>query len=155
MLKLLLGAFVCFGFCFTQTAVRAQQPEPACADVPVTPPDSTPHEYETFDDTTSAGERLSAPVLRDIVVLQFRRGTPHTDKVAAICLVDGRVVGGYPLWKEGEGIYLVRIPGDRMATTLFKAIDELRRLPQVLYAGPETILHLRDTQYTEYYYSTS
>lgn len=97
----------------------------------------------------SAGNRLSPPVLRDIVILQFKRGTPHADKVAAMCLVDGRVVGGYPLEEEGEGIYLVRIPGDRTATTLFKAIDELRRLPQVLYAGPEAILHLRNTQYTE------
>ena len=147
-LELLAAAFVCFGFFCAQTAVRAGQQQPPCTEVPVTPPDSTPHEYETFADTMSADEHLSSPVLRDIVVLQFKRGTPHADKVAAICLVDGRVVGGSPL-SEGEGIYFVRIPGDRTATTLFKAIGELRRLPQVLYAGPEAIRHLRNTQYTE------
>lgn len=120
------------------TVGEAQEVRP-CAPVPSTPPDSTPVEYETFADTVSAGNRLSTAVLRDIVVLQFKRGTSQADKVAAICLVEGVVVGGYPL-VEGEGIYLVRIPGDRTARTLFGVIDRLRSLPQVLYAGPESLV---------------
>lgn len=127
-----------------QSTVGAVQQRRPCTAVPSTPPDSIPAEYETLADTISAGERFSSPVLRDIVLLQFKRGTLQADKVAAICLVEGVVVGGKPL-TEGEGIYLVRIPGDRTARTLFSAIDRLRLLPQVLYAGPEAVLRLRGT----------
>ena len=68
-----------------------------------------------------------------------RRATPPGDKTAVICLVRGVVVGGRPL-AENEGIYLVRIPGDRSAKTLFDAVDRLRPHPQVLFAGPETMI---------------
>lgn len=127
--------------CAGSTIAAGRQERP-CSAVPATPPDSIPREYETMADTISAAGRLSSPVLRDIVLLQFRRGTSRADKIAAVCLVDGVVVGGRPLM-PGEGIYLVRIPGDRTAQTLFKAIDSLRQLPQVLYAGPEAVLRLR------------
>ena len=110
-----------------------------CAVVPATPPDSTPREYETFADTVNGGNHFGGPVLRDIIVLQFKRGTAQSEKESAICLVEGVVVGGRPLTKN-EGIYLVRIPGDRTAGTLFKAIGRLRPLPQVLFVGPEALL---------------
>lgn len=114
-------------------------PARACAAVPATPPDSMPREYETLADTVSGGSHYAGVVLRDIVVLQFRRGTPHADKKAVICLIRAIVVGGRPL-AENEGIYLLRIPGDRTAETLFRAIGKLRLQPQVSFVGPEEVL---------------
>lgn len=110
-----------------------------CASVPATPPDSQPREYDTLADTISAGDVFGGTILRSIVVLQFRRGTPHAQKQTAICGVHGLVVGGRPL-SAGEGIYLIRIPSDSTLASLRRAVDALRADPHVLYAGPERVL---------------
>ncbi|MHB1299184.1 MAG: hypothetical protein ACYC0B_11700 [Gemmatimonadaceae bacterium] len=122
-----------------QVGDAQQSPATPCSVVPATPPDSTPREYNTFADTIGGGDTFGGTVLRDIVVLQFRRGTSQSDKQTAICRVRGVVVGGRPL-ATGEGIYLVRIPGDRSIRALRRAIDALREVPHVLYVGPERVL---------------
>jgi hypothetical protein len=51
-------------------------------------------------------------IVRDIVVVQFRAGTPVDVKAAVIDRVSGRVVGGYPSPPGSplEGSYIIRIP---------------------------------------------
>lgn len=115
------------------------QAGPHCSAVPASPPDSLPIEYQTLSDTMSGGNHWAGVMLRQIVVVQFRRGTAQPLKQAAICSVRGVVVGGRPLGRE-DGIYLVRVPTDSTGELLWRAIGELRKLPSVAIAMPEEVL---------------
>jgi len=132
----LLAALI--GLVLPWCAVSAQA-EPRCATVPASPPDSLPVEYETLSDTMSGGNHWAGVVLRQIVVVLFRRGTAQPLKQAAICSVRGVVVGGRPFHGE-DGICLVRVPTDPTGELLWRAIGGLKKLPSVAIAMPEEVL---------------
>jgi hypothetical protein len=98
--------------------------------VPALPPDSIP--ATLYDDSSLVlnSTRLPAPFVRDVVALLFVRGTPQPDRQAAVDLVNGEVIGGEP-FPDGDGYYLVRVPGDGTDGPVFDAIARLEALPQV------------------------
>ena len=118
---------------FSGGELHAQRP------VPATPPDSVPADLGDSTKWVSGGSHYGGTILRDIIVLVFRRGTSQAERQSAIDLVRGSVAGGHPL-PQGEGIYLVRVPTDGTIEPLFKAIAALRALPQVSIAMPDEII---------------
>ena len=107
--------------------------------VPALPPDSIPAEYADTTMWVSGGTHLAGTVLRDIIVLGFKRGTPQSDRAAAVALVNGTVVGGRRR-QDGDGLYLIRVPTDGTVGPLFRAIGQLRQLPQVSTALADFII---------------
>jgi len=108
---------------------------PAPPRVPAVPPDTVPSDRY-------AAERLdpSRRFPRDLVVIGFRPGATLAEKEAALDLVQGAVVGGWPLPPGmGEGLYLVRIREDGTMGPLTRAIAQLRVLPQVALVGPDLV----------------
>ena len=107
--------------------------------VPMSPPDSEPSDLRDSTKWVSGEPHYAGLILRDIVVLIFRPGTAQADRQSAIDLVNGTVVGGYPV-PNTESAYLVRVPSDSALEPLFQAISKLRGLPQVSVAMPDEIL---------------
>jgi hypothetical protein len=107
--------------------------------VPMSPPDSEPSDLRDSTKWVSGEPRYAGFILRDILVLMFRPGTTQADRQAAIDLVNGTVVGGYPV-PNTESAYLIRVPSDSTLEPLFQAISKLRELPQVSIAMPDEIL---------------
>jgi hypothetical protein len=103
------------------------------ARVTLVPPDSTP--TALFDSLgTVAGSPLSAgPYRRDIVIVEFKLGTPLAVRQAAIDSVSGKVVGGVLDDDKQDGAYYVRIQGGTTAA-LLTAVQILQRQPQVAIA---------------------
>ena len=118
---------------------RAVSAMPAPPRVPAVPPDTVPSERyspERLDPTHSFP--------RDLVVIAFRNGVSQAEKEAAVDLVQGTVVGGWPLPEGmGEGLYLVRIREDGTVRPLIQAIEQLRTLPQIELVGPDMIARPR------------
>jgi hypothetical protein len=107
--------------------------------VPALPPDSVPAGYLDSTQWVSGGSHIAGMILRDIIVVSFRRNTSLADRQSAIDLVHGVVVGGLRS-QDGDGLYLVRVPIDGTIEPLFRAIGTLRTLPQVSTALPEIIV---------------
>jgi hypothetical protein len=105
----------------------------------MTAPDSAP--TALWDSVTAPANLLQDPpsvagsVVRDLVYVRFRPGTPQSDRQAAIDLLHGRVIGGMVLG-EGEQFYAVRIPyvlalGDSSSGPILRAQAALRQLPVI------------------------
>ena len=88
---------------FSGGELHAQRP------VPATPPDSVPADLGDSTKWVSGGSHYGGTILRDIIVLVFRRGTSQAERQSAIDLVHGSVAGGHPL-PQGEGIRERRRP---------------------------------------------
>jgi hypothetical protein len=103
------------------------------ARVTLVPPDSMPRAL--FDSLgTITGSPLSAgPYRRDIVIVEFKLGTPLAVRQAAIDSVSGKVVGGVLDDDKQDGAYYVRIQGGTTAA-LLTAVQILQRQPQVAIA---------------------
>jgi hypothetical protein len=104
--------------------------------VPLTPPSGRPAELY-HESNVIAGSRLATgPYPRNVVVVVFHRAATQAERQAAIDLVGGEVVGGYPR----SGIYLVKAPDDGTDAPLVSAIEKLSALPQVASADPDFFL---------------
>ncbi len=117
--------------CGPGTTPQAQQtahvPEPADS-FPMTPPDSVPH----WLDTLRIGTDASVRYYPNVIVVDFHPGANAHERSAAVALVKGRVIGGFP----ALGSYLIAIDGDATMPALLKAIEKIRRSPAVAVAGP-------------------
>ncbi|HEX8390788.1 MAG TPA: S8 family serine peptidase [Longimicrobium sp.] len=81
--------------------------------------------------------RLPGPYPLNIVSIIFKYDASHEDRRSAIDVVNGEVIGGNGM------SYFVLIKDNGTAGPLWTAVDRLRTMPQVAYAGPE-ILTLTD-----------
>lgn len=77
--------------------------------------------------------RLSGPYPRSVVMVLFQPSATLEERLAAIELVQGRLVGGM------GNDYLLVIDDDGTADPLWAAIDTLCTLPQVFDANPEIV----------------
>lgn len=106
--------------------------------VPALPPSSAPRELWNRENQMQDSTFTRGSFLRDIAAIRFKPGVSQRERQAAVNLVGGTLVGGIPLG-NGDGYYLVRIPGDGTARPLFEAIGRLRALPQVDSAAPQYV----------------
>ena len=96
---------------------------------PAAPPDHVPEDLMMHVDSASG-------IVRDVVLVQFRAGTPVDVKAAVIDRVSGRVVGGYPSPPGSplEGSYIIRIPDTGFVQGAQDAVATLSAQPSVLNA---------------------
>jgi hypothetical protein len=106
--------------------------------VPASPPSLAPRELWTRENQMQDSIFTRGSFLRDIAAIRFKPGASQRERQAAVNLVGGNVVGGIPLG-NGDGYYLVRVPGDGTARPLFKALQRLRALPQIDSAAPQYV----------------
>jgi hypothetical protein len=107
--------------------------------VPALPPDSIPATLYADSNLVVNSTRLSGVFVRDVVDLLFVPGTPQSQRQAAVDQIQGQVIGGSP-YPDGDGYYLVKVPGDGTDGPVFAAIAQLKALPQVSVAIVEVIL---------------
>ncbi|HEX6970816.1 MAG TPA: hypothetical protein VF234_01170 [Limnochordia bacterium] len=112
------------------------QAAPPRAPIPPLPPDSVPADMV---DPAHLDSTYHVPT--DLVVVQFRVGTPLDAKQAVLDFLDGDVVGGdHAEWVQFglEGFYVIRIP-DRGLMPLLQTVRALKAMPGVMLAAPYTI----------------
>lgn len=107
--------------------------------VPAQPPDSVPISLYVASNFITDSTRLSVPFLKDIVDVLFTQGATQNQKQAAIDQVRGSVVGGIR-FANGNGYYVVQVPGDGSAGPTFSALASLGSLPYVVDAEPEMLI---------------
>lgn len=78
--------------------------------------------------------RLAGPYPRALLMVGFHRGATVAERVRGIELSGGRLIGG------GGLFYMIVVEDDGTADPLWQAIDRLRALPYVDYAGPDLSL---------------
>jgi hypothetical protein len=128
-------ALACFAV-GCRNAPRAARPSvsPAArlveAPVPAQAPDSIPAWLFAPGNLVRDPPGLAGRSVKNAITVLFMPGVSVEAKAAAISMVNGRVVGGYPQ-EFGEGLYYVTVPADSTAWTMLRAIDRLNRLPQV------------------------
>ena len=105
------------------------------------PPDRIPSEIYAREKVIDAAPCASGRLLRDIVLLAFRSGTPRRRRQAVVDAVEGVVVGGRRLG-GADGFYVVRVPDDGSGAGLCRALTRLEAMPEVEGAVPE-LLSLR------------
>jgi hypothetical protein len=105
--------------------------------VPAVAPDSLPESI--YRNRIENPSWISSPILRGIVVIEFRAGATQAERQEAVDLVDGEVIGGYRFAGETDGWYYVRVAEDDSGESVRRAIEILGNLPQVEVAGPEML----------------
>jgi hypothetical protein len=80
-------------------------------------------------------EHRAHPYARNLLLVWFHAGATQPERQAAIDAVDGRLIGGTAL--TPGGIYSVLIKDDGTTGPLWKAIEKLKALPQILNAHPD------------------
>ena len=103
------------------------------------PPPSVPPSLYADSNVIQNTSRMAGKHLRNTLVLLFYPTASSAARDSAINAVNGSVAGR-TLVTATDGEYLIRIPDDGTDASLWKAIDILSSLPQVLYAGPELLL---------------
>lgn len=103
------------------------------------PPSSVPPSVYDESNVIHDTPRMAGRFLRNTLVLLFKPGASAAARDSAVNAVHGSVVGGILLTAD-DGVYMVKIPDDGTDGPLFRAIDVLSALPQVLHAGPELLL---------------
>src|SRR5688572_29669770 len=127
----LLGLAACAG-------PRRPGTAPERPPVPPVTPNHYPREVYTDTNVTSRSPEITGPILKNIVLVAFQPGTPQPKRQEAVDAIGGEVLGG--LRELGDdGYYFVRVPSDSLARGVFAAIRQLKRLPQVLDAYPESL----------------
>ena len=101
--------------------------------VALVPPDSVPHALFDSLGVISGAPLSNGPYRKDIVVVEFRRGTSLGPRQAAIDSVGGEVVGGKLDADGRDGAYYILIRGGTTAT-LLNAVRILQRQPDVAVA---------------------
>src|SRR5256886_59907 len=117
----------------------AEAYQPPANPVPAVPPDSDPANLYVDSLIVRGSPDLSAPFVRNTLVLLFKTGTPQSERQAAIDQINGRVVGGYPL-ADGDGFYLVSIADDGTTGPLFAAVAALEARASVEIASPHILV---------------
>ncbi|MBA4160029.1 MAG: S8 family serine peptidase, partial [Gemmatimonadetes bacterium] len=119
--------------------LRAYDPTVQRPPVPAQAPDTLPPGLYNESNIRRNSACITGPVLKDIIVLAFRPGTPQEQRQAAVDLVQGEVIGGLrPTDLEGQ--YFIRIEDDGTGERLCQAIGQLEALPQVLLATWEVFV---------------
>lgn len=122
-------------FAFTLRVLTVARGEP---EVPAAAPDSVPPSLYDPANRVTDSPRMAGTFLRDVVVVEFRPDATREERQAAVDRVGGRVVGGFRIAGEAEGLYFVRLAPPTEAT-LWAALDVLRALPQVAAAEVELV----------------
>lgn len=103
---------------------------PGEAAVPAQAPDTLPSWLFAPENVAHDLPELSGSYAKNALSVLFMPGTTPDERAAAISIVRGRVVGGYPQ-ETGEGLYYVTLPADSTTTTVLQSVDQLNLLPQV------------------------
>jgi hypothetical protein len=114
----------------TSATFDFEQAAPVSGVLTLIPPDSTPYALFTSLGTVSGAPLNEGPFLRDIVLVEFKPGTPLQARQAAIDLVGGRVVGGKVNPDGLDGAYYVQISGGTSAS-LVSAVSTLQQVPSI------------------------
>lgn len=106
--------------------------------VPIVAPDTVPESIYTASKIVYGDTLDSGAFLRDIVLIMFHPDATAEDRLVAVNRTNGRVIGGRR-FPGGDGIYFVRVTDNGTPSNLHEALNRLRVLPQVAYAGPEYV----------------
>lgn len=117
-----------------QTVPNGHGPVCVAHEVPDQPPDSVPAWVYADSNLLKTPDFAGFNVPKNIVAVSFLNGISSALKQAAFDSVRGELIGGLPL-SGGSGFYLLRIAGDSTGDAISRAIEILKRLPQVLTAG--------------------
>lgn len=110
---------------------------PASMPVPAVAPDSVPQAL--WDSLTQPSNLiLNGPggkIIRDLLSVKFKPTATLADRQNAIALINGTVIGGFPLGRP-EHFYYVRIPynlstGDSALGPILRAANALEALPSI------------------------
>ncbi len=137
LLHLIIGLLVLFG----RASVSAAQTR---TPVPPQAPDTLPAGLYAESNIRHNSVCIVGPVLKDIIVLMFKPGTPQEQRQAVVDLVQGEVIGGRNSAPVVEGDYYIRIEDDGTGERLCQAIDQLNALPQVLGATHGVLIPERE-----------
>jgi hypothetical protein len=99
--------------------------------VPMEAPDHRPDWFRDPEFHVECEGVMTGTCLIDVVSVVFVRGATQVERQQAVDMIEGEVVGG-----TGPFMYHIQIPHDGTTGPLLQAIQELRGLPQVEYAGP-------------------
>lgn len=114
-------------FGFTVRIFTATQQEQR---VPMRAPEGEPRWFYAPENSVPCQELIAGPCLTNVVTVQFHESSSQEERQSAIDHIKGAVVGGL------TGMYYVQISSDGTLDALRSAINHLRALPQVGYAGP-------------------
>ena len=104
--------------------------------VPPEAPDTLPAWVMSRDSTVAFFGVPEYRVVRNVVRVKFKAGTPQADRQAAIDAINGEVIGGRPAPPNvAEGTYYVRIEGDDTGRAAVDSADYPDSLPQVRNAS--------------------
>jgi len=107
--------------------------------VPATAPDTIPGAIYADSNLVTNSTKVAAPFVRDVVDVLFATGSTQSQRQAAIDQIGGVVIGGSQ-FPDGDGYYLVRVPGNGTDSAVFASIDALRSLSYVQVAMVEMLL---------------
>jgi hypothetical protein len=111
---------------------------PTLQTVPAIPPDTVSSSlYEKRNLTEDS--RYAGFLMRDIVLVRFAASATRAERQTAVDAVEGIVVGGRRFDKDGDGLYLVKLPSDTSNNRLFAAVATLRRLATIRWAMPNNV----------------
>jgi hypothetical protein len=99
--------------------------------VPAKPPDTVPSWFSDDSSYTNGGRGF----LRGVIGISFKLGTTPAQKLAAVSLVGGTVIGGRAGDPGWDGAYYLRILDDGTGTQLKAAVDTLIARPEILVAA--------------------
>lgn len=121
-----------FEVAFHAHADRATPPVPPIA------PDTVPLWIYTDSNIIRSAPCITGPVIHNVVIVLFSKGTPQSKRQAAVDAVDGKVIGGARI--DEDGFYLVLIDDDGTGKQLCQAMHKLQSFPYVEHAGPELFI---------------
>jgi hypothetical protein len=118
---------------FQSLARHSTQPVPAAA------PDTIPDGLYGNPDQILEGSpyfSLSDKVLKNVVTIRFRDGTPQAARQEVVDVVGAELIGGQQ-FPGMEGYYLIRVEDEGTGKQMREVIDQLNAMPQVAAAEPE------------------
>jgi hypothetical protein len=145
LLVLALAVLSCSRGALPSTALLEAEPCPGQRPrVPDLPPEGTPAsvaaEIYAPENLLLESPHMRRPFPRDVLLIWFQYGATQRQRQAALDTICGEVIGGERFGQGGY--YHVRIRGDDTGDRLFRAINLLRRLPQVAEATVDVNLLL-------------
>lgn len=111
--------------------------------VPMIPPDSFPRALVVDSNMVFAPAQSTFRVAKNALLLMFVAGATSAQRQAAVDLIAGTVVGGFRLFGDGDGEYVIQVAPHPQAATVFTAIAALQALPYVAHATPISGMGMR------------
>lgn len=111
--------------------------------VPVIPPDSFPRALVVDSNMVLAPAQSTFRMAKNALLLMFVAGATSAQRQAAVDLMAGTVVGGFRVFGDGDGEYVIQVAPHPQAATVFTAIAVLQALPYVAHATPISGMGMR------------